>query len=440
MSGQSGTGSMGSPGGSASPAGSDSMSESMSSPMRRRSRQFSAGAAVGIAVVMVAVGIGGGYFLGAYLTKVTSSTVDITEAGSTLLEPLIDIWGPAYTSTVNSHVTVSPAGGGSGTGQSESEAGTIDIGGSDAYTATNLGVVDVPVAISSQLIVYNLGSGFHNVHLNLNGTILAEIYMGTITTWNDPLIQHANPSVTLPSTTITPIYRGDSSGDTYIFTAYCDISYAGWTFGNSTKAFIPPTGRAPHGGVPGTANIGVIDQLNNYTGGIGYVGISYQSTVLSSGNLGVAALGDALANTALGGDVALNPGAANNYTNWSIQNVTYDANLGLTELNYAQDGLAVSLIEGGSPAGATKWSVGGGGNVPTTANPSPYPIVNLEYTLVKTSPSNPSHQAYVVQFLQWAISYGNNVTEYLSHVGFVPLTAQLQGLDQQALATVTISG
>jgi len=58
---------------------------------------------------------------------------------------------------------------------------------------------------------------------------------------------------------------------------------------------------------------------------------------------------------------------------------------------------------------------------------------------VKTSPSNPSHQAYVVQFLQWAISYGNNVSKYLGQVNFVPLTPQIQGLDQEALSEVQIA-
>jgi len=428
--------------GSSTGSGGMPPSDQMSSPARRRTRQFGTGAAVGIAVLMLAVGIGGGYFLGSYLTKVSTSTIDITETGSTLLEPLMDIWGPNYTSTVNSHVILSPSGGGSGQGQSESEAGTIDIGASDAYTAANLGVVDVPVAISSQLVVYNLGSGFHNVHLNLNGSILGMIYTGKITAWNNPLIQAANPGVTLPSTTITPIYRGDSSGDTYIFTSYLYISWAGWEkagYINATKAFLPPTGKAPVGGIPGTGNIGVIGQLENYSGGIGYVGISYQSDVLANSKLGVAALGDALANSAAGGNVTATPADGKNYINWSTANVSSDASLGLTQLNYAADGLAVSLIEGGSPAGATTWSPGGGGTAPTLADPNPYPITNLEYTLLKISPSSSSHQAYVVQFIQWAISYGNNVTNYLSKVGFIPLTPQLSGLDQEALAEVHIS-
>ncbi len=391
--------------------------------------------AIAIAVVLLVVGLGGGYVLGAYLTKTTTSTVDITETGSTLLEPMIEIWGPNYTSHVASHVTISPSGGGSGQGQSESEAGTIDIGASDAYTLSTLGVVDVPVAISSQLVMYNLGSSFASVHLNLNGSILAQIYDGTITMWNDPEIQYANPGVTLPDAAIVPVVRSDSSGDTYIFSTYCDMSYKGWLYGNSTKAF--QTISPADGFASGDGNAGVVSKLASVTDSLGYVGISYMASAVQDG-LGYAKLGDNVANTAAGGNVTANPSAAKNYILWSTQNVSYDANLGLEQLNYTNYGLAVSLILGGSPAGATTWATGGGGSDPTTANPTPYPITNLEYTLIKESPASPSHQAYVVQFEQWVISYGQ-ASNYLSQVGFVPLTAELQGLDQQALASVTIS-
>ncbi len=435
MSGQnpSGSGSTTSQGSTGAPPSGVSLSDS--TPTRKRGRQYSAGAAIGIAVLMLVVGIGGGYALGAYLTKVSTATVDITETGSTLLEPLIDIWGPNYTADVNSHVLISPSGGGSGQGRSEAEAGTIDIGASDAYVLPGLGVADIPVATSSQLVMYNLGTSFAKVHLNLNGSILAQIYDGTITKWNNWEIAEANPGVSLPSATITPVVRSDSSGDTYIFSVYCDLSYHGWLYGNSTSAFA--TTAPASGYASGDGNAGMVSELTKVADSIGYVGISYMATAVGDG-LGYAALGDNLANSAAGGNVTATPSDAKNYINWSAQNVSEDANLGLLQLNYATDGLAVSLILGGSPAGAVTWSTGGGGSNPTVAYPDPYPIVNLENTLLKLSPASPSHEAYVVQFEQWAISYGQSST-YLNQVGFVALTPELQGLDEQALATVTIS-
>ena len=385
------------------------------------------GIAIVIAVVLLLVGIGGGYFLGSSLTKTSTPTVNITEAGSTLLLPLMQIWGPNYTSTVNSHVTLSPNGGGSGMGQSESEAGVIDIGASDAYTAANLGVVDVPVAISSQLVMYNL-PGMSSVHLNLNGTILAMIYLGKITKWNDPLLVNANPALSRVNAAIVPVVRSDSSGDTYIFSVYCDMSYSGWNYGNSTKAFL--TTSPASGFESGMGNPGIIEKLSSTPYSIGYVGISYEAQATAAG-LGYAALGDNLANSATGGLVTAN------YVLPTAANVSADATMGLARLNYATSGLAVSLILGGSPAGPTTWAVGGGGTNPAPGV-TPYPITNLEYTLIKTSPSSPSHQAYVVQFIQWCISYGNAAT-YLDQVHFIPLTSEIAGLDQQALSTVTIS-
>lgn len=417
---------------------------SLSTPARKRTSQVAVGVAVGIGVVLLVAGLGGGYFLGSYLAKTTTPTVDITETGSTLLEPMMAIWGPAYTNTVNSHVVVSVTGGGSGQGQSESEAGSIDIGASDAYTTTTVGVVDVPVAISSQLVVYNLGTTLNKDHLNLNGTMVAEIFEGNLCgatpgaaiDWNCGLIQAANPSVTLPATAITPVVRSDSSGDTDLISTYCDMSYKGWTYGNSTKAFIntvPPNAKT------GDGNIGILSVLKNLTGGIGYVGISYLSEIKADG-LGWANLGDNAANTPLGGNLKLNASAQENYIGWSLKNVSFDANLSLGRLDYSSYGLAINLILGGSPAGPITWAAGEGGTNPASpsATLGPYPDVNLEYTLLKTSPASPSHEAYVVAYEEWVISYGQ-ASKYLDQVNFIPLTPQIQGLDLETLAQVTIA-
>ncbi len=405
-------------------------------PTRKRARLFTATVTIALCFVLLAVGLGSGFALGVLTTKSNNSLIDITETGSTLLEPLIDIWGPNYTKLVDSHVIISPSGGGSGVGQAEAEAGAVDIGASDAYTLNNLGIVDVPVAVSSQLIVYDLGASFAKVHLNLNGTILAGIYEGSITTWNNALIQDANPKVTLPDTGITPVFRSDSSGDTYLFTSFCDMSDPTWSYGNSTGAF---QGSGPSDGASAVGNIGIVDDLNNISGSIGYVGISYRADINESGKLGTAALGNNLANSYAGGDVKAFPAAAKNYINWSMANVSQDAALGLAQLSYAKFGLAVSLILGGSPSGAITWALGGGGTNPTGTDPTPYPIVNLEYTLIKQKAPHEAHEAYVVQFEQWAISAGN-APQYLDQVGFLPLTVQLLGLDEEALATVTTDG
>jgi phosphate transport system substrate-binding protein len=396
------------------------------------------GVAIAVAVVLLIVGIAGGYFLGAGLNKSSSSTskASLTETGSSLLYPLFTRWAANY-----SAATISAASTGSGTGQSDAELGLVNIGASDAYlanaSATNL--INTPVAISAQLIYYNLPG--ITAHLNLNGTILGMIYNGNITNWNDPLILAAqSPSVQtqlngLSSETIHPIKRSDSSGDTFLFTSLCYMSWTAWPFGFSTSALTGDT--IPTGA---TGNSGVVTALHTTTNSIGYVGISYEASANGDG-LSYAAVGDNMSNSAVGGVLPAN------YILPSAQNISYDANLGLTHLEFNQYQLAVSLILGGSEAGAITLVKGGGGTNPSAQSPTPYPIVNLEYALIKTTPGGSTvtsaNLAATVTFIQWAISIGNFATSgggtpsaWIDQVGFIPLTPEVSGYVMQELATV----
>lgn len=398
------------------------------------------GAAIGIAIVLLIVGLAAGYFIYPAVNKSTStstSQTQITETGSSLLYPLMEKWGPAYTS-YNPNVVLAPASTGSGTGQSYAEQGLINIGASDGYlanaSATNL--INVPVAISAQLIWYNLPT--ITGHLNLNGTVLAMIYEGAITTWGNPLITAANPSqktaLQAISTPITVIKRSDSSGDTFLFTSMCYESWSGWTYNYSTSAL---TGLSGSNVLPENGNSGMVAGIEATTAGIAYVGISYTPT---GSGVNYAALGDNVSLSASGG---VNP---SNYILPSAANISQDANLGLTHLNFATYQLAVSLILGGSPAGAIDLVHGAGGTNPTSASPTPYPDANLEYTLIKTAPTGSTVTSAAlsatVLFLQWAVSYGNygtgsTTSSYLAAVNFVPLTPEVIGYDQQELASVS---
>lgn len=407
--------------------------------MKRRATGVSTVVAVAVAIVLLLVGIAGGYELG-YSMKKTSTTgtttIQLTETGSSLVYPLMKAWGPNYTA-YDSSVVLSPASTGSGTGQSYAENGLVNIGASDGYlsnaSATNL--LNLPVAISAQLIYYNLPG--ISAHLNLNGTVLAEIYGGKITTWNDPMILAAQtPSVQtqlngLSSEKIVPIKRSDSSGDTFLFSSLCYMSWSGWTYKYSTSAL---SGSSWTGE---TGNSGVVSELQKTPESIGYVGISYEATATG---LTYAALGNnaSLANGTL-------PHAASDYVLPSAANISADANTGLSHLQYSQYQLAVSLILGGSPAGAINLVLGGGGtNAP--AGQYAYPDANLEYTLIKTAPTGTTVTSAAlsatVQFLQWAITRGNYATSgapsaYINLVNFVPLTPEVVGYDEQELAQVT---
>ncbi|MFZ0891087.1 MAG: substrate-binding domain-containing protein [Thermoplasmata archaeon] len=410
------------------PQTASSSAEQTSSPQRRRTGTIGTGVAIAIAIVLLLVGIGAGYFIGAYLTKTSSSKTQITETGSSLLYPLMNIWGPNFTSQVNSNIVLSTDSTGSGTGQSYAEQGLIDIGASDGYlsNASTSSLVNVPVAISAQLVVYNIPGLSAGTHLNLNGSILAMIYAGVITTWNNPLIVAANPGVSLPTNTIVPFVRSDSSGDTFLFSSLCYMSWAGWTYGYSTKAFantaVKWTGEM--------GNTGMVGAVTTTAYSIAYVGISYEKSVTGISGVNWAAVGDAAANSASGG---VN---ATNYVLPSAATIGQDANLALSNLQFASYGLSISLILGGASNGqAINITLGGGGKLPTTQYPTPYPITNLEYTLVKTT-SRPNTAAFV-QFLEWAISFGN-LPVYLNQVNFVPLTSDIVGLDMQELSGIQL--
>jgi phosphate transport system substrate-binding protein len=137
----------------------------------------------------------------------------VTETGSTLLYPLFNLWVGGYNTTYPS-VTVQTAGTGSGTGISDAENGTIDIGASDAYlapsvTAASPDLKNIPLAISSQIVAYNVPGVLS--HLKLTGKVLSAIYQGTITKWNASQIASLNPGVTLPSIPIVTLHRSTAA-------------------------------------------------------------------------------------------------------------------------------------------------------------------------------------------------------------------------------------
>ena len=415
--------------------------ESLSTPTRKRSGQIGTGVAVAIAVVLLAAGLGGGYVLGWQLNKSSSSTVDITETGSSLLYPLLKYyWGPNYTA-YDSKVVLSTASTGSGTGQTDAEDADVNIGASDGYltTAASYNLLNIPVAFSAQLIYYNLPGFTATAHLDLNGSVLALIYNGTITMWNDPTIEAANPSIPtsdFPAQKIVPLIRKDSSGDTFLFSSLCQMSDKYWSYGVGTTALAGTSWTSEEG------NSGMVSGLNSTPYSIAYVGISYEASAAKEPNhLAYAAIGDNESLSAAGG---INPA---NYILPTPANISNDANLALQHLDFAADGLQLSLILGGSFAGPTTLTAGAGGTNNASGLPA-YPIVNFEYNIVKTAPVSSSGSvvtsttlAATVAFLEWAISSGNYAATggqsvWITDVNFVPLTPAVIGYDMQELAQI----
>lgn len=167
---------------------------------------------------------------------------------------------------------VAYGGIGSGGGVRNLRDKVVDFAGSDAYLsdkeqAEMAPVIHVPTCMGAVVLAYNL-EGVDS--LNLSGELIADIFSGKITKWNDERLAALNPDVTLPSESIIPVYRSDGSGTTFVFTDYLTKVSADWasSFGVG-KSVNFPVGQAAKGN-PGVAS--VISQTKN---SIGYVGSEY---------------------------------------------------------------------------------------------------------------------------------------------------------------------
>ena len=311
----------------------------------------------------------------------------LTETGSTLLYPLWNIWGPAY-STTYPNVSLSTAGTGSGTGISDATNGTVDIGSSDAYLSSSQvqaspTLLNIPLAISVQIIEYNIPG--ITAHLKLSGKLMSEIYQGKVKSWNDPAITALNPGVTLPSIPIVVLHRSDGSGDTFIFTQYLSkADPSGW--GNSVSYGTTVPFPSTPGGLGENGNGGMVSGCKATKGCIAYVGISYLSQVLGNGQT-YAQLGNGKGQYVLP-----------------------------TQANVAAE--AASFVKK-TPANGTISMIYG----PVKNG---YPIINYEYAIVNAHQSSATTAKAIRSLLEWSINLKNgNSAQYLSQVNFQPLPAKV---------------
>ena len=316
----------------------------------------------------------------------TPSGGTVTETGSSLIYPLFNLWAGGY-NTKYSSVTISTGSTGSGTGITDATDGTINIGASDAYlppTDAGMGLLNIPLAISAQIIVYNLPG--ITAHVRLTGKVLSSIYQGKITTWNDPAIAALNPTLTLPSIPIVTLHRADSSGDTFLFSSFLsDTDPNGW--GKTLMFNTTITWPAAPGALAETGNSGMVAGCGQTTGCIAYVGIAYLTQALQA-KLGYAALQNGAKQYELPTAAAIAAEAAS-FVKQTPANGT------------------ISLIYG-KAKGA-------------------YPIINYEYAIVKTAQTSSATALGIRSVLEWAINpLDGNSPDYLSQVDFQALPAKVE--------------
>lgn len=189
----------------------------------------------------------------------------LTGAGSTLVAPFVEnVFDPDFQTKYGTAVTYGSVG--SGMGVTDISGKTVDFGASDApLTSAQVtgctGCVEIPWVLSATALDYNLAGVSH---LYLTGPVIAEIFLGTITNWDSPVIAKLNKGETLPNETITPVWRNDSSGDTDVFTSYLSKVSLDWAdkVGSGTSVSFPV-------GTGAKGNSGVAQVVANTPGAIG---------------------------------------------------------------------------------------------------------------------------------------------------------------------------
>ena len=208
-------------------------------------------------------------------------TARLNGAGATFPEPLYLEWIGEFMNGVQPGVAINYQGIGSGGGIQQFTQMTVDFGASDApmkdeeiaaaEKASGAKVLHIPTVLGAVATAYNLPDV---EGLKLDQETLAGIFLGTITTWNDPAIVALNPDVQLPSTAISVVHRSDSSGTTSIFTGYLAKVSTAWADSVGAGKDV----RWPVG-IGGQGNDGVAAVIQQQEGSIGYVELAYATEV-----------------------------------------------------------------------------------------------------------------------------------------------------------------
>ncbi|MEL4890245.1 phosphate ABC transporter substrate-binding protein PstS [Xanthomonas protegens] len=203
--------------------------------------------------------------------SLAAQATDVTGAGSSFVYPVLSKWSAAYAEKSGNRVNYQSIGSGGGIAQIQ--AATVDFGASDKPLSgaelEKFGLGQFPVVIGGIVPVFNV-AGVAPGAMKLDGTVLANIFLGKITKWNDPAIAALNPGLALPDLKITIVHRSDGSGTSFNFTNYLSKVSPEWKskVGEGTAVQWPA-------GIGGKGNEGVAAYVKQIRGGIGYVEYAY---------------------------------------------------------------------------------------------------------------------------------------------------------------------
>lgn len=335
-----------------------------------------------------------------YVNSAHAQQVTINGAGATFPFPLIDTWRVEY-KKVDPNANINYASIGSGGGIKQFLEKTVDFGATDAPLSTSEyqkagNPVHIPETIGSVVVSYNIPEV--NMPLKLTGPIVADIFLGKITKWDDKRIKEINPGVNLPSKDIVVVHRSDGSGTTFVFTDYLSKVSPEWnnTVGKS-KSVQWPVGI----GAPG--NEGVATSIHGSPYSIGYVEFAYALTTKM------------------------------NYA--SIKNK--EGNFIAPSFNTTM--AAVSAEATKLPKGSESWDKV---SLTDASGAQSYPISSFTYLILykdlSTNPSIDEQKAKsLIKFINWAITDGQKFSESL---GYVPLPKSVVDINKDTLNTLTFKG
>ena len=301
----------------------------------------------------------------------SAAAQEITGAGATFPYPIYAKWAEAYKKATGKGMNYQSIGSSGGIRQINAK--TVDFGATDAPVKgedlDKQGQVQFPAIIGGTVPIVNL-DGFKPGELRITGPVMAEVFLGTVSRWNDPKLTALNPGKVLPNTEITVVHRADGSGTTFNWTDYLATVSPEWEkrVGRGAAVKWPAASS-----VGGKGNEGVAANVNRIKGSIGYVEYAYVKK--------------------------------NNMTFLQLQN---------------KAGRYVSpddLTFAAAADGADWFSVPGMGlSIVDQKNPNAWPVSSASFIIMYKNPTNKATSDEALKFFDWAFKNGKKMSEELDYV------------------------
>jgi len=297
-----------------------------------------------------------------------SAQTKLNGAGASFPYPIYSKWFAEY-NKLHPGVEINYQSIGSGGGIRQVSDGTVDFGASDATMsdeqlhAAKSKITHIPTVLGAVVPAYNI-PGF-NGQLNFSGAILANIFLGRITSWNDAAIAKENPNTKLPNVPIIVVHRSDSSGTSFCFTDYLSKVSVDWNGGPGKAAAVKwPAGIGAKG------NDGVAGMIRQMDGAIGYIELIY---------------------------------AEQNHINFgAVKNIAGD---------YVKASLASVTAAAASAKIPPDYRV----SITNASGKGAYPISTFTWLLIPAKNADATKQKTIIDFLNWMVNDGQSMTEALSY-------------------------